>query len=119
MRSAPQLVDAVAAALGPLVERMVFVGGATLPFHLTGSLDGEPRPTDDVDVVVEVTAREYRGTMRDELLARGFREDESPGAPLCRWVKGELVLDLMPSDEKILGFANRWYADVVRTAQAR
>lgn len=31
------------------------------------------------------------------------------GAPLCRWVQHEMTLDLMPLDETILGFSNRWY----------
>lgn len=28
---------------------------------------------------------------------------------ICRWFYDELILDVMPTDEKILGFGNCWY----------
>jgi len=34
---------------------------------------------------------------------------ESEGAPLCRWTRRQTVLDVMPIDEKILGFSSLWY----------
>src|SRR6266567_8878956 len=48
----------------------------------------------------------------------GFTEDTSEGAPLCRWQQGDVKLDVMPLDEKILGFSNRWYVSAMATAQA-
>jgi hypothetical protein len=51
-----------------------------------------------------------------EMTARGFRPDQSEGAPVCRWVFEGLLLDLMPSDATLLGFGNRWYPDAIRTA---
>jgi len=47
----------------------------------------------------------------------GFTEDASEGAPICRWHHGEIKLDLMPLDEKILGFSNRWYKSAMDSAQ--
>jgi hypothetical protein len=35
---------------------------------------------------------------------------------MCRWTHSELTLDVMPLDSQVLGFANRWYADALRTA---
>lgn len=46
----------------------------------------------------------------------GFTEDRSEGAPLCRWRNGDVILDVMPVDESILGFSNRWYKDAIKTA---
>ena len=46
----------------------------------------------------------------------GFTEDASKGAPICRWQHGQIKLDLMPLDEKILGFSNRWYKAAMDTA---
>jgi len=34
----------------------------------------------------------------------------SEGAPICRWVADELILDVMPTDETVLGFGNEWYS---------
>jgi hypothetical protein len=39
----------------------------------------------------------------------GFTEDTSEGAPICRWRQKKTILDVMPLDERILGFSNRWY----------
>jgi len=47
---------------------------------------------------------------------RGFKHDQSPEAPVCRWTMGGTILDVMPTDHTILGFGNRWYTEAVRTA---
>jgi hypothetical protein len=44
---------AVANALGDLNENVVFVGGATLSLYATRQVS-EVRPTDDVDIIIEV-----------------------------------------------------------------
>ncbi len=58
-----------------------------------------------------VGSRSYREYVAfgDRLRAAGFSEDMREGAPMCRWVYGETVLDVMPLDEATLGFSNRWY----------
>jgi hypothetical protein len=45
----------------------------------------------------------------ERLRALGFSEDASEGAPLCRWIHSGTILDVMPLDERIPGFSNRWY----------
>lgn len=47
--------------------------------------------------------------LSERLRALGLSEDTAPGAPLCPWRRDDLVVDVMPVDEKILGFSNRWY----------
>jgi len=46
-------------------------------------------------------------------------EDTSEGAPLCRWVCQETILDVMPLGEQILGFSNRWYRPAMEAAVKR
>lgn len=49
------------------------------------------------------TVGEYHDlTMR--LRDRGFREDDSPDAPRCHFKLGALTVDVMPTDEGVLGF---------------
>jgi hypothetical protein len=52
------------------------------------------------------------------LREHGFREDVE--GPTCRWLfdakNGRAKLDVMPIDEKILGFSNRWYREAIKTA---
>lgn len=45
------------AALGALVEEVVFVGGATIALWITDPAAPPVRVTQDVDVIVEVTSR--------------------------------------------------------------
>jgi len=47
----------VAKRLGPLCERVVFVGGATLELLVSDPGAAPIRPTDDVDVVVRAGSR--------------------------------------------------------------
>ncbi|NJK96685.1 MAG: hypothetical protein HC905_18770 [Bacteroidales bacterium] len=43
------------------------------------------------------------------LRALGFKNDTSKGAPICRWVYQDILVDVMPSDSEVLGFSNIWY----------
>jgi hypothetical protein len=33
----------------------------------------------------------------------------SQGAPICRWIYQDIKVDVMPTDENVLGFNNQWY----------
>lgn len=113
------MVERVAAALGTLRERVVFVGGCATGLMLTDPAAAAIRTTLDVDLVVETADRAaYRGLEKD-LVRRGFRHDTSPQAPICRWTLDDLVVDVMPTDPSLLGFSNRWYPEALRTAHRR
>jgi len=40
-------------------------------------------------------------------------------APLCRWLIEDLVVDVMPDRERVLGFTNRWYRQVKKQSEER
>lgn len=110
------LLTAVVRALGALRDRFVFVGGCATGMLLTDVAAAPVRATQDVDVIVEVlTLADYHALER-ELERAGFAHDRSPDAPVCRWVVANCLLDVMPTDERILGFANRWFGEAIRTA---
>jgi hypothetical protein len=48
----------VARRLGALCEEAVFLGGAVVPLLITDQGAAGIRPTDDVDIAVEVTTKE-------------------------------------------------------------
>jgi hypothetical protein len=108
-RSNLELLEDAAAKLKELVSEVVFVGGATLDLIVTDEAAGPVRGTTDVDVIAEIAT--YRDYVSFALRLRecGFSEDLRENAPLCRWVHGNLTLDVMPLDEKVLGFSNIWY----------
>jgi hypothetical protein len=112
------LLESVVRALGPLRDRFVFVGGCTTGLLVTDIAAAPVRATLDVDVIVEVlTLVDYHALER-ELEQAGFRRDRSPEAPVCRWIVGNCVLDVMPTDERVLGFRNRWFSEAIPTAQS-
>jgi hypothetical protein len=109
----------VARRLGPLAERVVFVGGAVRGLLITDPAAATERPTDDVDLIVELASAVAYHRFGRELRASGFREDTSAGAPLCRWIVEAVRVDVMPTEGSVLGFRNRWYPDAMAHAVRR
>ena len=109
---------ATAALLRPILGDLVFVGGAVTSLLVTDEGAGAPRATLDVDAIAEITSYAEYATFGERLRALGFSEDTSEGAPLCRWVHAGAILDVMPLDEKILGFSDRWYRAAMEAATA-
>jgi predicted nucleotidyltransferase len=96
--------------LQPLLGELVFVGGQVAELLVTDPAAVRVRPTDDVDVVVPVTTRTAYHALQLRLMALGFTPDHREDAPVCRMrTADDLILDVMPFDEAILGFSNRWY----------
>ncbi len=115
-RRPDELLREVVRALGPFADELVFVGGA-ITWLLVTDPATTTRSTVDVDAIVAArTKREYYLALAP-LRARGFEEDQREGAPLCRWRRDDLVLDVMPEAEDVLGFANRWYSAARETAR--
>lgn len=114
--SALQL-EAAATILGPVVDEVVFVGGATIHLWLTEPGAPPARATEDVDVICEVATRAEYYRLGSRLRERGLRE-ASDEPVICRWksVDPQLVLDVMPTDPDILGFSNPWYEEAISTA---
>ncbi len=109
----PALVE-IARRLRDLDERFVFLGGSVISLLLDDTAV-PVRPTDDVDIVVDITTFGAYHSLGAKLDARGFRPDTSEGAPICRWRHGDIVVDVMPTTD-FLGFTNRWYADAIARA---
>ena len=112
----PPDVLVVARRLGPLRDRVVFVGGAVRGLLVTDTAADAERPTDDVDLIVEVASSRDYHRLGIELRSLGFREDVTEGAPICRWIVENVRVDVMPTDERVLGFKNRWYRETVAHA---
>jgi hypothetical protein len=105
----------VAEKLSHLPDRVVFLGGSVVGFLLTDTGAPDVRPTLDVDVIVGVkTQREYH-KLSESLKDLGFKEAVESGI-ICRWRIEKVIVDIMPTSEKILGFTNRWYPLAMETA---
>lgn len=111
-----ELIKTVASRLGPLLDKVVFLGGAATGLLITDTAAPDVRPTLDVDVIVEISSRLDYYKLEESLRALGFKPDQEEGAPICRWIIDRIKVDVMPTDEKILGFSNRWYRPAIKDA---
>ena len=103
------MLQKVAAVLAAVPQTVVFTGGATISLYLDEVSAPDIRPTLDVDCVVEITSRTEYYRLSELLRDLGLEESTDPGAPLCRWQYEDIAVDVMPCDESVLGFSNRWY----------
>ena len=106
-----RMLELAAEQLGNLLSEVVFVGGATVELWITDEAAPEFRPTDDVDVIVEITTRRDYHRFERRVREVGFEHDQESGV-ICRFREPEsgLLLDVMPTEASILGFENRWQA---------
>ena len=99
------LLEKMVESLGELTEQMVFVGGCATGLLVTDEAAPPVRQTNDVDVIADVNLMEYYD-LGNQLCKRGFFEDPSDTSPICRWTRKELILDVMPIDQSVLGFGS-------------
>jgi predicted nucleotidyltransferase len=98
-------------ALANLGREYVFVGGATVSLYATNvELAAEIRPTDDVDVVVELAAYSEYSALDERLRAIGFKNDVESGI-ICRYIIYGIIVDVMPTENDAIGFSNKWYQE--------
>lgn len=103
------LLIAIAQAMGPLCEQVVFVGGCATGLLVDDVDLMDVRPTEDVDAIVEVASLSAYHRLAEQLMQRGFKQTMADNTPPFRWFWNRMQLDLVPLDEKVLGFANHWY----------
>jgi hypothetical protein len=112
-----EILQTAVRLLGPLADDMVFLGGCAAGLLLTDVGAPPIRVTRDVDVITEVASLWDYHRLSERLREQGFREDQSEGAPICRWVGEGVILDVMPTADDIFGFGNEWYGPALTTAR--
>jgi len=100
-------IRAVNHALGELAAEAVYVGGSVVSLYSSRPAS-DIRPTDDVDVLLELAT--YKDYTNIDLVLRqkGFENDIESGV-ICRYRINGIIVDVMPINDQILGFTNRWY----------
>jgi hypothetical protein len=84
------LLEAAVRLLHPLLDELVFVGGCATGLVITDPAAEGIRPTNDVDTITEVASYAEYATLSEKLRALNLKED--------------LTIDVMPTDERIIGF---------------
>ncbi len=106
-----QLLTMMCHEIEPILEQTILVGGCATELLLTDKAAPEVRYTIDVDMLIEVVSLTEYYQACEQLKSLGFHENHEV---ICRWEKNGLILDFMPTDEKILGFGNPWYKDAIK-----
>ena len=101
-------------ALEELANEVVFVGGATVALYADRP-SAEARPTDDVDILVELMHYRDYAAIEERLRSKGFTNDTESGI-ICRYRVQGIIVDVMPTGENTLGFTNSWYEQGYATA---
>jgi hypothetical protein len=100
-------IKTVYGALEELGREVVFVGGATVSLYADRPA-AETRPTEDVDILVEILHYRDYAAIEERLRSKGFVNDAASGV-ICRYQVRGIVVDVMPTGENALGFTNPWY----------
>jgi hypothetical protein len=106
-------VELAVKAFGPLIDEVVLVGGCAVGLLITDRARPPIRPTVDVDLLTEVAPLGNYYKLCNRLKERGFKESMEV---ICRWELNGLKVDLMPTDQRVLGFTNSWYAEAAQTS---
>lgn len=102
------VVKKIALALKDLREKVAFVGGAVISLYTDDAAADELRPTKDIDLSITLESYGAWVNLQDELAKLHFSPDVlSP--VMCRFIYDDITVDVMPDDEKVLGFSNPWY----------
>lgn len=109
------MIEIAVDGLKHLVDQVVFTGGTTVSLYIDDKGAPEPRPTYDVDCVIEVTMSGFY-KFEKELDKLGFTYSGEKGEPICRKVFNKLKIDFIPTEGNILGFSNKWHKKGVKKA---
>ena len=107
-----RMLEFAAIKLGPLNKQIVFLGGCTLALFITDNAAPDVRATLDVDCIIDVASPQEYHKVEAALLKQKFNPVIGGGV-ICRWQIDDLILDVKPTNEKILGFGNCWYAEAM------
>jgi predicted nucleotidyltransferase len=95
--------------LGDLRSKVVFVGGATISLYADRETS-EVRPTDDIDILIELWSYAAFAEVENQLRKMGFTND-SESKIICRYKIQGIIVDIIPTGKDVLGFSNKWYPE--------
>ena len=113
------MVGQVADALGKeLLNEVVFVGGCITGLLLTDQFTLEQvRHTEDVDLIVNVITQKDMAKFEKKLRQNGFVNNISEHAHISSWKLGELQVDIIPINPKLLTSAEGWCVEAYNNSQ--
>lgn len=106
------MLEFVANKLRELNDEVIYVGGCATALLVNDPLSMDVRPTFDVDCIIDVISLMEYQNFESKLRHIGFKQSLEDDV-ICRWRYDDMILDVVPTDEKILGFGNPWYKEAI------
>lgn len=107
-----KLLQFISEKLGDLVHEVIFIGGSTTALLITDENIPDVRFTIDVDCIIDVASLIEYYKLERALITKGFKRSPNESV-ICRWFYDNAILDIMPTDQNILGFGNPWYKSAI------
>ena len=111
-------ITKVARALGDLNEQVVYVGGAVVSLYVSDPAAPDVRPTDDVDIILEITSVGKLEALRDDLRKKGFKQSSDDDV-LCRFRCEGIKVDVMATQKVSWAPANPWFKPGFKELETR
>ena len=102
------VVAEIAEALKDIKQDMVFVGGAIISLYTDDPAADEIRPTQDVDMTINILNLGHWEEVQKKLSELGFQPDPF-GHAICSYKYNDIPVDIMATEDGPLGPSNRWY----------
>ncbi|MFT5217410.1 MAG: putative nucleotidyltransferase [Flavobacteriales bacterium] len=102
------VVAEIAEALQHFKDTVVFVGGAIVSLYTDDPAADEIRPTQDVDMTLNVINLGEWRIIQEELSELGFHPDPF-GHAICSYKYNDIPVDIMAAEDGPLGPANKWF----------
>lgn len=101
-------IKRIARALGDLNTRVVYVGGAVVSLYISDPAAEDMRPTQDIDISLEITTLGQLENLRQELARKRFIQS-AEDTVMCRFHYNGIPVDVMATEEIGWAPANRWF----------
>ena len=102
------VVAEVAEALKDVKDQMVFVGGAVVSLYTDDPAADEIRPTQDIDMTLNIVNLSHWEKVQEQLAALGFHPDPF-GHAICSYKYKDIPVDIISTGEGPIGSTNRWF----------
>ncbi|MGK0379358.1 MAG: putative nucleotidyltransferase [Patiriisocius sp.] len=102
------VVAEVAKALQELKEEIVFVGGAIISLYTDDPAADEIRPTQDVDMTLNIINLGHWEKIQTQLRQLGFHSNPF-GKAICSYLYKDIPVDIMAAEDGPMGPSNSWY----------
>lgn len=109
------LLQLAARRLDNLNDNVVYLGGCATALFINDPTALDVRATIDVDCIIDVVSLVEYHQFEKQLIEKGFKKSMEDDV-ICRFRCDEIILDVMPTDQKILGFGNPWYKKALQHA---